>query len=383
MRRQVLDRLSLAPNWFVIKEGLRNLAKANRQQRPVLVLSLKHLKQRYLFLIAQSFMRAGFFVLLDRRISRQSYWDTDGYARLVFEEPHLKAVDRLPEDCSKVFLCLDHEGIPQNGWRKVIRVDYDIQKGLSLPGAIVAPYWMHPNVYRSSLVDTIHYWRLGPRPVRLFFAGNLSRDRYSSTGPLLNGKLNRLEILEYILKEFASDTTLVQDPGSLKEILGGGSQEKIVIFDGTKARLGREEWFPALGRCEYFLAMPGVRMPMSHNLIEAMALGSIPVLNYPDWLSPCLVHGENCLAFSERESVGQAVEAVLKATHEDTRRLRGAVLDYFDTYMPPSAFIGPAIECPERLVTVYVNAEEVSEQACLAAKNVVLPGFPWVAPVAS
>jgi hypothetical protein len=362
------DRLGLSARWFVLRESLRNRTKRNSQQRPVLLLSLRHLRQRYLFLLAQCFSRCGFFVHLDLPISRQSYWDTDSYARYVFEEPQLKATQDLPEDRAQAYLCLDHDEIDVRGWGKVIRLDYDIKEGLSRPGAVIVPYWMHPNVYRHGLADTLSYWRHGQRPVRLFFAGNLSPDRYTAKGPLNQDKLGRREILEHILEDFGSRTVLVRDPDQLKDIMARGSRG-IVIFDGTKARLSREEWFPALGKCEYFLALPGVVMPMSHNLIEAMGLGCVPVCNYPEWLSPRLVNGRDCLAFTDRQSLGLAIEAVLGADPGHTARLRTGSLGYFATNLQPEAFLRPVLQSPERMVTVYVNAEEVSEKAALAAKE--------------
>ena len=349
--------------WFVLKESLRNLAKKNSAQRPVVVLSIRGLRQRYLYLLAQSFLRAGFFVLLDMDISRQCFWETDPYARYVFEDPGLRAVRVLPADRSRAILCHDHEDIDRAGWSKVVRIDYNIREAMSLPGAVVAPYWMHPNVYKTGLADSLATWRNGPKSVKMLFAGNISREIYGYKGPLNRDKLGRVEILDLIQAEFGERTITVRTREEFKDILGGAYRNSIVLFDGTKARLSREEWFPALSLCEYFLALPGVLMPMSHNLIEAMALGCIPICNYPEWLSPGLVHGDNCLAFSDRDSLMRSVEAALGAPDSVTSCMRTSVLDYFDTHLQPRAFVSPVLSSKSREVTVYVNAEEVSERA--------------------
>lgn len=363
----MFDPARFNAHWFVLSKTLRNWAKHNARRRPILVLSLRELKQRYLYLVALSFMRSGFFVLLDTEISRQCYWDTDPYARYVFDDPRLKVVGGLPRDRSRAVLCVDHDGVDPEGWSKVIRISYDIREGLSLAGSIVAPYWMHPNAYRTSLADSLENWRDVPKSVKILFAGNLARDRYTYKGPLNRDRLNRIEILQRVLARFPDRTLLIRDPDELKALLEKGHRHGIVVFDATDARLGREEWFPVLSRCEYFLALPGVLMPMSHNMIEAMALGCVPICNYPDWFSPRLAHGKNCLAFGNDASLGQAVESALNAAPEQTARLRAGVLDYFGTRLQPRAFLDPVFESRHRMVTVYVNAEEISEKAAFSS----------------
>lgn len=359
----MLNDPRILSRWFVCKETLRNLAKHNGQHRPVLVLSLRRLRQRYLYLMVRSLIQAGYFVHLDLDISKETFWNTDGYARYVFEEPHLRSVTSMPGNRAQAILCLDHDGVDVAGWKKVIRVDYDILEGLHRPGAIIVPYWMHPNVYRSYFAGTVHYWRHYPKSVRMFFAGNISRRRYGQRSRLHGNKLTRADILDAIVQEFPQHALVVDHPDELRSIITVGYHPGLLVFDATKSRLGREDWFPCLCRCEYFLALPGVVMPVSHNIVEAMALGCVPVCNYPEWFSPRLVHGENVLTFDDLESLGQAVETVLHADPATTLRLRAGALDYYDAYHDAPSFMDQALRTPGRVATIYVNAEEVSALA--------------------
>ena len=42
-------------------------------------------------------------------------------------------------------------------------------------------------------------------------------------------------------------------------------------------------------------------MPMCHNIIESMAVGVIPITNYPEWFDPDLEHMKNCIVFDDQK----------------------------------------------------------------------------------
>lgn len=62
-----------------------------------------------------------------------------------------------------------------------------------------------------------------------------------------------------------------------------------------------------LASADFFLCQPGEIMPQCHNIVEAMAVGTIPLTNYPDWLSPPLVDGREALVFDTFASLDAAV----------------------------------------------------------------------------
>ena len=49
-------------------------------------------------------------------------------------------------------------------------------------------------------------------------------------------------------------------------------------------RIKAEAALDALAKADFFLACPGVGMPLCHNLIEAIAAGAIPILQYAAYL---------------------------------------------------------------------------------------------------
>ena len=50
---------------------------------------------------------------------------------------------------------------------------------------------------------------------------------------------------------------------------------------------------------------------MCHNAIEAMAVGTVPVLEYASLFSPPLEHGVNCIDLSSFEDIDDAIKEIL------------------------------------------------------------------------
>src|SRR5205823_2507023 len=87
------------------------------------------------------------------------------------------------------------------------------------------------------------------------------------------------------------------------DALTGARPIVLVTVDDRSLRISKHvlqglDYLRFIGACDFFLAPPGCAMPLSHNLIEAMSLGAIPILNYGDYLDPPLRDGVDCLAFS-------------------------------------------------------------------------------------
>jgi len=100
--------------------------------------------------------------------------------------------------------------------------------------------------------------------------------------------------------------------------------------------LSRERYLRMLARSEFALCPPGVFMPHSHNLVEAMAVGTIPLVNYPDFCHPELTAGTNCLAFAAPDELKGAVRRALAAPDVAIQPMRRAVIRYYDEELSPS-----------------------------------------------
>ena len=94
-------------------------------------------------------------------------------------------------------------------------------------------------------------------------------------------------------------------------LLSSNYQQKCMILSRSKVEIPNEKWLDVLAKSEFFVCAPGVIMPLCHNAIESMAVGTIPITNSPDWFFPSLIHLKNCIRFTISEDLLEKIELVL------------------------------------------------------------------------
>lgn len=85
------------------------------------------------------------------------------------------------------------------------------------------------------------------------------------------------------------------------------------------------------------LCPPGWKVPHAHNLIEALAMGCIPIINYADLMTPPLRDHVNCLAFTTLEQLVIILETLPKFSLERIEAMRQEALDYYLLYLDPAS----------------------------------------------
>jgi hypothetical protein len=241
-----------------------------------------------------------------------------------------------------------------------------------------APYFMHPSVYHRGL-----HKRRSPRTAldsaakqrrrfRIGFFGTHDREFYTKHYHFLG--MNRFEILEFVLQKYGNRMTHLR--GCPRDWAPCEIAVSIDERGGDrrgKTFLSQDRYFEALRQCDFVLSPPGWCMPVSHNLIEAMFCGAIPITNGGAFMAEPLADDVNCLAFKNVEEMAAAVERALAMDVGEVERMRWAVLDYYERFLEPNAFGEVAMQSNSS--RIFVNAEENSVP-------LVFPGiiFPWDVP---
>jgi hypothetical protein len=101
-------------------------------------------------------------------------------------------------------------------------------------------------------------------------------------------------------------------------------------------------------------------MPHSHNLIEAMSVGTIPIKNYHSYMRPSLTPDGNCLAFSTLEEIETVIDRALRMPAVEVRRLREGVISYYEEYIEPENFGKTLMKCLPSISELVVNDESGS-----------------------
>jgi len=227
----------------------------------------------------------------------------------------------------------------------VLRCNY--YSAAARSGTLFLPYFAHPVFYREQLHAWARQNRGTDRAVRLFFAGTVSEAHSSRFRfPILPRDRIIARVQEWLARRSPADTGRV----------------RLVMTNDPRKRLGKHSlWLPdymrAMADADFFLCPPGWLMPHAHNLVEALAVGTIPVTNYHEYMKPPLTPGVNCVGFRSLAELDQALESVLSMRGEEIAALRAGAIRYYDTYVDPESFGRRFLQVARRCDELVVNDE--------------------------
>jgi hypothetical protein len=169
---------------------------------------------------------------------------------------------------------------------------------------------------------------------------------------------SRAEIFNYLDQNIPNKL----QPFSYKEfsLYRQEKHNNFYFIDSRYFRIPTADWLTVLSSFEYFIASPGMIMPQCHNIIEAMSLGVIPILQFPDAFSPKLNHLENCIVFNYIEELPQLITNLLNMNKNIKSKMSDNVKKYYEDHISPRSFRFKldSLKCSE--IELVFNAEEKS-----------------------
>lgn len=289
---------------------------------------------RFSFILCQYFRFSGFRlnVRIDKSFIRQL---APPYKKLFLAQDY-----KLTRSCTAAVNTV--EWISSSGCRKKIELVYGYRYiGTQESNAYYLPFPLHPKFY----VNLLHNENLLPlrdqsRGMGVFFAGNSDERLYNRDvlQEYFRGTVSRHNALRHIKACFgdAGSLELVTEPSRLYDLMVGEGS-KIVL---SEARTPGEHWLKILGRANFFLCLPGVRMPWSHNAVEAMSVGTIPVIQYGALFVPPLEHLETAVCYSTQEELVEVVNEILSLPDSEIARMKANVIRYYETHLAPTQVVG-------------------------------------------
>jgi hypothetical protein len=205
------------------------------------------------------------------------------------------------------------------------------------------------------------------RRFRLGFFGTHDREFYTKHYHFPG--MNRCEILEVFLQNFGERITHLRgfprdwEPCEIAVSIDGRGGDR-----QGKSFLSQDHYFEALRECDFVLSPPGICMPISHNLIEAMFCGAVPITNAGAFMAEPLSDGETCLEFKDVEGLVSVIKRVLAMDEGELAQMRNSVRDYYNRFLDSKAILENLIHTND--LKIIVNAEEKSVP-------MVYPDFVW------
>ena len=338
---------------------------------------------RLLYSILNVFATNGYRVKLSDNIDFSAL---DKYGQLVPSMSNLELVETIPENSSDMLYLFDREdkSCSRKQWRKKIRIRFDIFSTYRITNPSFMPYTVHPLLSGTDLPLQLETLRKNEKRLRIFFSGDTkgytkNRIHYPNT------KIPRLEVIETILTRMPDVSIYAKDGAELRRLFADGFVDRCVIVDTSRLWIDPKDWLPHLSKTDFFICPPGYVMPMCHNVIEAMAVGAIPIINYPEWFNPTLEHMENCIVFDDKNDLIRKIENVFEMGQEDISEMRSKVINYYENHLNPRTFISDIESRTEKKITVLMitdrntikNASRLNEKSILISGKPTLSNSVW------
>jgi hypothetical protein len=276
-----------------------------------------------------------------------------------------------PGSDSNLTVCTDSARLshPKN-FRKLIHLHYDYSPKLRLADNHFAmPLPMHPQLYvEYDEVEHLKTYRSSPRKVRILFSGNCDEHGYDH--PIFHdvyGKLSRLEIVKAI-QTHAWGRRISE--GRLSELLQQAEYRAEFFLLHPKTRINQGHWLDTVSKSDFFLCPPGVVFAWSCNLVEAMAVGTIPITNYPEWLFPPLRHGIDALTFSTLPELEEAIRVARRMSETQIAEMRENVIAFYEEHLAMKPFVARLMDHPDPIVHLHSWQEtEAAAREAYLGKN--------------
>ncbi len=221
------------------------------------------------------------------------------------------------------------------------------------------PICEYPYFYHSGCWD-VELDRNKPRKRSVFMIGNCNRELYQEIG---NSKIfhlpARAETVEFLYeKDYHKKVNSFEE---LEKFLGNNEDFRAILIDTSrKFQIGGNQLKETLASFNYYLALPGIEVPYSHNLAEAMSVSCIPILhrNYASIMCPKLEDGTNCFVYGDLNDLNRLIERLFLLESSEVEKMKNKALEYYNEHLSPLAVV-EKIE-KNNFDKIFIQAEVIS-----------------------
>lgn len=219
----------------------------------------------------------------------------------------------------------------------------------------------HPFMYHNNLWD--HKINLDSKRINaLFCYGNFDSKAYLAIKKTSFKVVPRTELLRFFQKK--EDFISIKNKETVLESFEKKDLDKKFVFAiKENYRIEMEDIRDILSYFNFYLCCPGVVMPLCHNVIEAISVGTIPIIQkeYADVIYPKLEHLKNAIIFDDLEHLNQIInKEIFEYSSEKISEMRENVLEYYNNFLTPKSVVENINKSIRQKDLIYLQAEHRS-----------------------
>lgn len=222
------------------------------------------------------------------------------------------------------------------------------------------PMSFHPLMYHKNLWNK-NVRNQNNRINSIFCYGNFDDKAYLEIDRTGFKVINRRKLYEFFKEQY--EFHLIKNQEDLNQILSEKPMGKYIFAEKYVYPLPMEEIQNTLSEFRFFLCCPGVVMPLCHNVIEAMSVGTVPIIQreYAQVMYPQLENGKNAIIFENIDDLKDILDNQFFNTSEsDFKMMSDNVLKYYRDFLSPESVVENINQNLNRGARIYLNAEHRS-----------------------
>lgn len=313
---------------YIAYKWYNNKCKPNR--KPIIAFNIRkpHLYHRYLYTFIKFLHLEGFQVIFPGSLYQfRKIINADIYLNLLLKEKIIQFRSTTKE---QVFLELNDNNLSPDY--------YSFLHQNRSENDFYVPMTFHPLFYHKDL------WNLDAIPIAkkksIFMAGNFDEHTYSAIEKTFFNIKSRTEIYNFLKEK--EILTLFETNQEFKVFVESEIDYKCVILTTDKVSIPMDKLLETLSSFKFFLACPGVIIPNSHNIIEAISVGCIPLIQYvyAETFHPPLEHLKTGIIFNDFEDLQNKVQFCYDLPDDKIKEMQKNIMNYYGEYLTPKAVVG-------------------------------------------
>jgi hypothetical protein len=335
--------------WFGVFVG-RFFSPNNMRNtgRPSVWLDIHDNYERYTYLLAKLFELEGYQVFMRPNI-KFLFSFGERYQQRILTENTVMFSESKPAKAVAVF----SDRLSNRKVGKFISKDYFSTIYEEDANSYHIPIGLHPSMYGNGL------WNQPIKPVKrkkaVFFAGQFDEFEYKRL--VAKGKFNMPDRIE--LRKLLKSLPTTTFPKSQEELIAKSRDGQIDIVEKSNFSVPNTILRQTIAGYSFFIACPGVAMPISHNIYEAMSVGTIPIIHkqYAQMFHPPLVDYTNAILYDNVNFL-EKMQEVLLIDQEKINSMVTEVATYYNANLTPRAIVQHLMSAKEN--KFFLNAERAS-----------------------